>query len=388
MRFYVIFTLIFMFMLLVVLVQFRRQSHLSRRAFALTLLCGLGVSLLLASTRLMPESWPMALARPAWWLGYGLFGLVAYLFLFQVVLLVAEGGAQLALPDRAPALRSRRALFAMTGMAVATVAWGVHEGGALRVLSRCMASPKVLRPLRLVLVSDLHLGALTITSRVRELVALVQAQKPDLVILGGDIVNDHPDFLEPAAALLRQMRPPLGMYGVFGNHERYEGDAQSARVFRWAGAELLRNRVAELPGTGVQLLGVDDPGRAGDVAGEIAREIRGVAAQSDPAKFRVLLNHRPQAWREAAKPEGIELMLSGHTHRGQLFPFYLVVRLFHEFMGGFYEEDGKLLAVSAGAGFWGPPMRVLAPPDIMVIDLVPQAADGPAAGMDPSRDLG
>lgn len=386
MRFYLIFTLIFMFMLLVVLVQLRRQSGLSRRAFALTLLCGLLVSLLLASTRLMPESWPMALARPAWWLGYGLFGLVAYLFLFQVMLLVAEGGARLALPDRAPALRSRRALFAMTGLALATAAWGVREGGALRVLSRRMASPKVLRPLRLVLVSDLHLGALTIQSRLRELAALVQAQKPDLVLLVGDIVNDHPDFLAPAAALLREMRPELGMYGVFGNHERYEGDAKSERVFRWAGAELLRNRVASLPGTGVQLLGVDDPGRAGDATGELAREIRAVAAQSDPARFRVLLNHRPQAWREAARPAGIELMLSGHTHRGQLFPFYLVVRLFHEFMGGFYEEGGQVLAVSAGAGFWGPPMRVLAPPDIMVIDLVPREA--PAAGMDPGRDLG
>jgi uncharacterized protein len=372
MRFYLIFTLIFLFMLLIVLVQARRQSGLSRRNFALTLLGGLGVSLLLASTRLMPESWPMALARPAWWLGYGIFGLVASLFLFQVVLLVAEGGARLALPDQAPRLRSRRALFALVGMAVATVAWGVHEGGALRVLSRRMASPKLLRPLRLVLVSDLHLGALTITSRVRDLVALVRAQKPDLVLLVGDIVNDHPDFLEPFAAMLREMRPPLGMFGVFGNHERYEGDAKSERVFRWAGAELLRNRALTLPGTGVQLLGVDDPGRAGDVGGEIAREIRAVAGASDPALFRVLLNHRPQAWREAVQPAGIELMLSGHTHRGQLFPFSLVVRLFHEFLGGFYAEDGRLLAVSAGAGFWGPPMRVLAPPDIMVIDLVPQ----------------
>jgi len=71
-------------------------------------------------------------------------------------------------------------------------------------------------------------------------------------------------------------------------------------------------------------------------------------------------------------------MLSGHTHRGQIFPFYLVVRMSYEFMGGFYEENGKLLAVSAGAGFWGPPMRVLAPPDIMVLDLVPGPASGEA----------
>ena len=113
MRFYVIFTLIFMFMLLVVLVQIHRQSRQSRRAYVLTLLGGLFVSLFLASTRLMPESWPMYLARPAWWLGYGAFGLVAYLFLFQVMLFCAEMGARVALPRQAPALRSRRAMLSM-----------------------------------------------------------------------------------------------------------------------------------------------------------------------------------------------------------------------------------------------------------------------------------
>ena len=377
MRFYVIFTLIFMFMLLVVLVQIHRQSRQSRRAYVLTLLGGLFVSLFLASTRLMPESWPMYLARPAWWLGYGTFGLVAYLFLFQVMLFCVEMAARLALPRLAPALRSRRALLAATFLALATVAWGVFEGGNVRALSRTMVSAKLQQPVRVVMVSDLHLGALTLDSRVEALVRLVKAQKPDLVLLVGDIVNDHPDTLEPQAARLRTLRPSLGMFGVFGNHERYEGDAKSAQVFRWAGAELLRNRSVDLPGTGLQLLGVDDPGRAGDVGAEIAREIRAVAAGTDAANFRILMNHRPLAWREAVQPLGIELMLSGHTHRGQMFPFYLVVKLFNEFMGGWFEEGGMVLGVSAGAGFWGPPMRVLAPPDILVLDLKPGPAVAP-----------
>jgi len=378
MRFYIIFTVVFMLMLLVVLLQIRRQAGLSRRRFYLTLAGGLGLSLLLASTRLMPESWPMAVARPAWWLGYGVFGLVAYVFLFQITLFIAEGGARVALPDRAPALRSRRAMLSATLLAVATVAWGMLEAGNLRVLSRRMVSPKLRRAVRIAVVTDLHLGALTLASRVRDLVDLVRAQKPDVVVLVGDMVNDHPEALRPYAEMLREMRPPMGMYGVFGNHERYEGDAKCARVFQWMGADLLRNRVAELPGTGVQLLGVDDPGRGAGALDDITREINAVAVQSDSNAFRVLLNHRPQAWREAAQPQGIELMLSGHTHRGQIFPFYLVVRMSYEFMGGFYEENGKLLAVSAGSGFWGPPMRVLAPPDIMVLDLVPGPASGEA----------
>ena len=376
MRFYVVFTLIFMFMLLVVLAQVHRQARQSRRAYALTLLGGLFVSLFLASTRLMPESWPMALARPAWWLGYGTFGLVAYMFLFQVILFCVEQVSRLVFPALAPRLRSPRALLAVLVLTLATVGWGMQEAGNVRVLSRQIRSAKVLQPVRVLVISDLHLGALTLDSRLESLVRLAKGQDPDLVLLVGDIVNDHPGSLEPQAAMLRSISPRLGMFGVFGNHERYEGDARSAQVFRWAGAELLRGRAVSLPGTGVELLGVDDPGRIGDVAGMLAQDILALAAQTDPGSFRILMNHRPLAWREAVQPLGIEVMFSGHTHRGQLFPFYLVVQLFNQYMGGWYEEGGMLLGVSAGAGFWGPPMRVLAPPDVLVLDVLPA---GPAA---------
>ncbi|MBA4356888.1 MAG: hypothetical protein C0405_04100 [Desulfovibrio sp.] len=376
MRFYLIFTCIFMVMLLVSLAQIRRQAGLSRRTFRLTLLGGLGVSLFLASTRFMPESWPMFLARPAWWIGYGAFGLVAYLFLYQVLLFCAEMLSRLVLPRLAPSLCSPRSMLAVGVLALATAGWGLHEGGDVRVLSRQISSAKVPRAVRVVAVSDLHLGALTLDSRLEALVRLVNAQNPDLVLLLGDIVNDHPEALEAQAALLRAMRPRLGLFGVYGNHERYEGDARSSQVFRWIGAELLRGSSMILPGAGVQLLGVDDPGRAGTIGVEVARDIRALAPQIDPASFRILMNHRPLGWREAAQPLGIEVMLSGHTHRGQLFPFYLVVHMFNEFMGGWYEEQGQLLGVSAGAGFWGPPMRVLAPPDILVLDVLPASPAG------------
>ena len=376
MRFYIVFTLIFMFMLLVVLAQIHRQAGLTRRTYILTLLGGLGVSLFLASTRLMPESWTMELARPAWWIGYSAFGVVAYLFLFQVIIYCAERLLGLVWPRLARSLCSFGALAVVTVLSLATVVWGVYEGGQLRVLSRQMHSDKVTQPLRVAVVSDLHLGALTLDHRVKALVRLVNAQNPDLVLLAGDIVNDHPEAMEPQAAMLRTMRPRLGMFGVFGNHERYEGDARSAQIFRLAGAELLRNRAVILPGTGVQLLGVDDPGRAGNGEGELSDSIRSLAPQLDPASFHILMNHRPHGWREVVRPMGIEVMFSGHTHRGQLFPFYLVVRLFNEFMGGWYEEGGQLLGVSAGAGFWGPPMRVLAPPDILVLDVLPAVQAG------------
>lgn len=377
MRFYIIFTFIFMLMLLVVLLQVRRQAGLSRRRFVVSLVVGLGISAFLASTRLMPESWSMLLARPAWWLGYGTFGLVAYLFLYQVIVFFLEISARLFAPRLAPGLCSPRALYAIASLALITVGWGIHAGGDVRELRKEIATPKVSAPVRAVVVSDLHLGALTLESRLASLVQQIRDLRPDLVLLVGDIVNDHPDSLEPYARMLRSTEPRLGTFGVFGNHERYEGDAQSARVFQWAGARLLRNKAVSLPESGVQILGVDDPGRSGGATPLIADEITALGPELDPKLFRILMNHRPLAWREAAQPLGIELMVSGHTHRGQLFPFYLLVRLTTEFMGGFYEEKGTTLAVSGGAGFWGPPMRVLAPADILVIDIVP-ARNAPA----------
>jgi predicted MPP superfamily phosphohydrolase len=376
-RFYLVFTLVFMLMLAASLAQVRRQVGLSRRSSWRLLGFGLLVSALLASTRLMPESWPMALARPMWWLGYGLFALVSYLFLFEGALFVLELCCRLAAPRFAPALRSPRALALAAALTLGVAGYGTAELDHVRVLKKTYVSTKVTRPVRLVAASDLHLGALTLPARVDALAALIAEQKPDALLLVGDVVNDHPEALKPLAARLKAVAPPLGIYGVFGNHERYEGDEKSAAVFRWAGARLLRNQVAPLGDTGVQLMGVDDPGRAGNVTAILGREITGLAPQLDPARLTVLLNHRPQAWREAAIPAGIEVMLSGHTHKGQVYPFYLVVSLSYEFMGGFYEEGGSLLGVSAGAGFWGPPLRVLAPPDILVVDIAP-AAHAPA----------
>ncbi len=135
----------------------------------------------------------------------------------------------------------------MALLAICTVGWGVIEGGDVRVLPRQVRSAKVQRSVRLVAISDLHLGALTLDSRLDALVALVNAQNPDVVLLVGDIVNDHPEALEPQARKLRGIVAPLGMFGVFGNHERYEGDERSAMVFRWIGAELLRSRARSLP---------------------------------------------------------------------------------------------------------------------------------------------
>jgi len=221
MRFYLIFTVIFMFMLAISLVQVRRQVGMAHHASLVLLALGLVMSLLLASTRVMPESWSPDLARPMWWLGYGSFAAVSYLFLFQVCLLFAEITAWLTARALVPFFRSPRALylaFALTGM---VLAYGSVELDNVRVLSRQIPSAKVSRPVRLVAVSDLHLGVMSTPARIDSLVALIRAQRPDLLLLVGDIVNDHPDSLEPLAAKFKDVAPRLGTYGVFGNHERY-----------------------------------------------------------------------------------------------------------------------------------------------------------------------
>ena len=277
MYFYLVFTAIFMFMLGISLLQARRQVGVGNHASLVLMGYGLAVSLLLASTRAMPDTWSVDLARVLWWLGYGTFAAVSYLFLFQVGLLLAELASRLLAPGLLGFFRSWRALCLAFGLTALVLAYGSWELCNVHVLTRQVVSDKVARPVRMVAASDLHLGVMFSPERMDALVRLIRAQNPDLLLLVGDVVNDHPASLEPLAARLAEIRPRLGTWGVFGNHERYEGDGASARVYEWAGARVLRNEAASLPGDGIQLLGVEDPGRAADVTGEIAQEIRSLA---------------------------------------------------------------------------------------------------------------
>ena len=235
--------------------------------------------------------------------------------------------------------------------------------------------PKSLDGFTMIQLSDIHLGVSMPVSRLERMVREVNALNPDLVILTGDILD--PGFQEDEAVekIGQLLKAKGGKLAVLGNHEFYHGLEASLGCYRRLGARLLRNEIVELPG-GLQIAGVDDIRTA-----HLTREaVSSLLAKLDGQKPAIFLSHQPLMF-DAAAQRGVGLMLSGHTHRGQIFPFGLFVRLFYRYLYGLYRQGDSSLYVTSGAGQWGPPMRLFAPPEIVRIVLrsprAGQSATGP-----------
>jgi uncharacterized protein len=220
-------------------------------------------------------------------------------------------------------------------------------------------------PVRIALVSDMHLGPLIRLDRTKRIVEMINALDADLVAMVGDLVDGSVAELGPSAAPLGSLQSHLGTYFVTGNHEYYSGYEEWIDEVARLGMRPLRNAFVELPG-GLDLAGVNDPTGAGFGDGpDVARALAG----RDPSRPVVLLAHQPVQAHDAAA-HGVDLQLSGHTHGGQMVPFDLIVRAAQQpVVSGLGEVDGMPVYVTNGAGFWGPPVRVGAPPDITLVEL-------------------
>jgi hypothetical protein len=201
-------------------------------------------------------------------------------------------------------------------------------------------------------------------------VAQCNALKPDLVCVTGDLVDGSVKELGHAVSALSQLRSRHGSFFVTGNHEYYSGDEAWTEALERMGVSVLRNRHVRIgePHASFDLVGVDD--WAAERSGYPRRyDLKQALAGRDPERAAVLLAHQPANWREASRA-GIGLQLSGHTHGGQFFPFTLAISAIWEHDAGHFQEDGRHLYVSRGTGFWGPPVRVAAPPEIVHVTLL------------------
>ncbi len=218
--------------------------------------------------------------------------------------------------------------------------------------------------------SDMHLGSLLGPRWLAARIAQVEAQQPDMVVLLGDIFEGHGAPDARLIRIFRELSPPLGVWAVFGNHESYGGGRLAP--FQEAGVSVLVNRWAEVR-PGLVLAGVEDltaARRSGRDAGAVLRALAG-----RPPGATVLLSHTPWLADEAAGA-GVGLMLSGHTHGGQIWPFGYLVRRWYPFFEGRYEVGETTVIVSRGTGTWGPRMRLFSPGQILRVILHPKAAAG------------
>lgn len=297
-----------------------------------------------------------------------LFGMLwmGTLFLLFVPLLAMDiiTGFGFLVPRWAPSLRGW-ALLAGGMLAAIALVQGLRPPVVQSYEVRLTGLPDVMDGKVLVAMSDLHLGSLIGKRWLAARIAQVQEVRPDLVVLLGDIFEGHGQSQEEALSVLRRLSAPLGVWAVTGNHEFHGVDNMSIRLMEAAGFKLLRNRWVEFR-PGFILAGVDDlttqyrRGRDGDYISE--------ALAGRPPGVTVLLSHTPWQTEKAAKA-GVNLMLSAHTHGGQIWPFGYLTRRVYPLLGGRYEVDGMPVIVCRGTGTWGPRMRLWRPGEILRVTL-------------------
>ncbi|MBK9148830.1 MAG: metallophosphoesterase [Flavobacteriales bacterium] len=272
----------------------------------------------------------------------------------------------------------------------AGVLYGVTKGrrnfNLARVPIRSNKLPDAFNGLRVVQISDMHLGSYGgDMSIVRNGVDLIMAEKPDLILFTGDLVNDFAEEAELFIAELARLQAPLGKFSILGNHDYSDYPKWDSPELKAKNLEKLKRIHAEmgfrllldehLPlernGERIGLLGVQNWGHRFQQYGDLQKTIRGTEA----FPYRILMSHDPTHWEHQVQGTGIDLTLSGHTHGAQLgvklgSTTYSPAQWVYKHWAGLYAEGEQQLYVNRGFGFIGFPGRVGMPPEITVLELV------------------
>ena len=220
-------------------------------------------------------------------------------------------------------------------------------------------------------ISDVHLGLIIRSGFLETLIPKLEALAPDILVCTGDFVDSSLSNLVYLTEYFERFHPPYGKYAVTGNHEYYAGLDKSLAFLRQSGFTVLRAESKNISGL-ITIAGVDDSNVSGatSTAGPAGtKEALQALSGSEKGLFTLFLKHRPDVVAESLGR--FDLQLSGHTHKGQMFPFNFLVKRQYPLMAGLHElGKGSKIYISRGTGTWGPPMRIFSPPEIALIELV------------------
>jgi len=224
---------------------------------------------------------------------------------------------------------------------------------------------------RVVFVSDFHLGVLVGERRLKRIVQEINTLNPDLILLGGDLIDERIDRMRWIIEPLKELQATDGIIAVTGNHEFYSGVEDFEKLMREAGIPVLRDSLTVV-GEVLNLAGIDDITARGQYS-KPQPPLKDVLASADANLPVILMHHTPQRISEAATA-GVDLMLCGHTHGGQLWPASFLTNLVYRTPQGLSRFGSMYLYLSSGVGTWGPPVRVGASPEIVLLLLKPTEA--------------
>ncbi|GAA4401693.1 metallophosphoesterase [Fodinibacter luteus] len=319
-------------------------------------------------------SFTPAQMRPAVWAGQAFLASCLYLFLGLVPVWLASVAIWLVGRRDDHGRDTRRRLNRVASPLVAALAVGVTAYGAVEAANPAVtrfevASPQLPAELdgaTVALVTDLHAGAVRSADFTQQVVDLVNAERPDVVVVAGDLVDGTAARYAPEIAPLAGLEAPLGVFATTGNHEMFEDTANWVRAFEDVGLDVLRNESVVLgrDGATMTLVGVDDATGEGTFAPDYDAALAGV----DPDGFTLFAAHQPVQAREV-EGRGVDLQVSGHTHGGQMWPINYLVPLQQPMLEGTAQVAGTTVLTSRGVGAWGPAIRVAAPPEVPIVTL-------------------
>jgi len=317
--------------------------------------------------------WPVVVGA---WIGYLWMGLVFLFFWVALALDVFGGavntaGALLRVDLSAYAPSAWHVFLWAAALSLGLGGYGLIDARRRRVEHIVLSTPKLSagsHALRIVQISDVHLGALIGARRLGRILERVRALEPDVLVSTGDLLDGQANHLNGLTQLFQTIRPRLGKFAVTGNHEFFVGHERALDFMRRCGFTVLCGESVALA-RNVTIAGVDDPASQWFGVSAHLDEPALLAAQP-PERFVVLLKHQPVV--DPRATGHFDLQLSGHVHQGQIFPFGLLVRLAYPVRAGLTQLAPQCwLYVSRGTGTWGPPMRVFAPPEITLIEIKP-----------------
>ncbi len=257
------------------------------------------------------------------------------------------------------------------GMAVMLNFLGIH--GALRgpivknIQLKLPSTLKALNGFKIAQISDLHIGPLIRRKYVAQVVRKLKSLNTNLIVLTGDIGDSDPAIFGSDAAPLQELSAPEGVFYIPGNHEYYWDAEAWIQVFSRLGLKPLINQGTWIANQKIWLGGITDPD-AGDFIPEHHPDaIKAMGALKSDDTFQILLAHQPKSCFDAEKA-GFNLMLSGHTHGGQFFPFNLIVAMVNPYSKGLNQHGKMWVYVNQGTGFWGPALRLGVPAEITLLE--------------------
>ncbi len=226
--------------------------------------------------------------------------------------------------------------------------WGIINAKHPPVLRTLEVSCKKLsKEFHVVHLADFHIDRSKSVKTVHDIVSRTNALNPDVILITGDLIDANTNYLKPFAEALKQFRAKHGVFVVSGNHDYYAGIDKFEAFAQSANMKTLTNNHAIVDG--IQIAGVPDESLRPNIIQTLSR--------CEPSQPIILLRHQPVAFEEAVE-RGVDLQLSGHTHRGQIIPWNYLVRLPFRYFYGLRRYKSGYIYTTSGVSTWGPPMRL------------------------------